>query len=167
MQFQLDAGIFTLQQQRSGNQECRYAGTVSLLGFSCCQRSHLTGHCTRRHVSLASIHPGPGSGQMGKMGGPVCQPPHMCGHHQTEDLGLNCFSHLLRQLTPGKELGCRLAVKKNQVHGAPLPQSAPSDCRCPMRQFVSLLVFNWVLIYVLPMTAPIVEGEWMKQGYMA
>ena len=36
-----------------------------------------------------------------------------------------------------------------------------------MRQFVSLLVFNWVLIYVLPMTAPIVEGEWMKQGYMA
>ena len=33
-----------------------------------------------------------------------------------------------KQLTPGKELGCRPAVKKNQKHGSPLHQSAPSDC---------------------------------------
>ena len=72
-----------------------------------------------------------------------------------------------RQLTPGKGIGCRLAVIKNQVCGSLLHQSAPSDCKHAMQQFISLLVSDWVLIYVLPMTATIVEGEWTKQGYMA
>ena len=43
-------------------------------------------HSTRRHDPFPSIHPDPGSGQMGKMGRRVRQAPHRCGRHQTEDL---------------------------------------------------------------------------------
>ena len=48
---QLATSIPTHQQRRSGNQERRYAGTVSLLGFSSCwQCSHLTGHTTHSNA---------------------------------------------------------------------------------------------------------------------
>ncbi len=73
----------------------------------------------------------------------------------------SCFSRLLIQQAANPRERARLQVcsQKESGHGSPLHQSAPSNCRCAMQQFVSLIVFDWVLIYVLPMTAPIVDGD--------
>ena len=73
----------------------------------------------------------------------------------------SCFSCLLNQQAANPRERAWLQTCSQKESGAwfTLHQSAPSDCGCAMQQFVLLLVFDLVLIYVLLMTAPIVEGR--------
>ena len=112
------AGIPTHQQRRSGN----HVGTVCLLSFSCWQCSHLTGHSTHRHDPFPSNHPGPGSSQMGEMGGPVCHLPTgvAVAKQKTWDSLVveSCFSRLLNQQAANPRERAQLQACSQRESGA-------------------------------------------------
>ena len=98
------------------------APSAYILGFSCWQRFHLTGHSTHRHDPFPSIHPGPGSGQMGKMGRRVCQAPLGVAttKQKTWDSVVveSCFSRLLNQQAANPRERARLQACSQKESGA-------------------------------------------------
>ena len=81
----------------------------------------------------------------------------------------SCFSRLLNQQAANPRERARLQACSQKESGAwltapPISSLGLRMCNTTIHIATSL---DWVLIYVLPMTAPIVEGKWTKQGYMA